>query len=121
MERWEEILDYWFGTPAATAEYLESRMPLWFGGAKETDDDIRARFEKDVEAAAAGRLSAWERDPRSCLALIVVLDQFSLNIYRDQRRSFENSALAVPITERAIERGFDQRVLPIQRLFYYLP
>jgi uncharacterized protein (DUF924 family) len=96
-------------------------MALWFGGAPETDEQIRRRFEPWVGQAAEGRLSAWEASAESCLALILLLDQFTLNIYRDQAKSFELNDLALPIALRALERGDDQRVEPVRRVFFYLP
>ncbi len=121
MNRAEEILEFWFGHYQPSKEYFAERMHLWFGGTPEIDENIRRRFETDVQQAAAGQLSSWEEDPRSCLALIVLLDQFSLNIYRDEPRSFEQSAMAIPIAERALARGFDQKVPVIMRAFFYLP
>src|SRR6476620_7693677 len=88
MTRHEEILKFWFDQIVATDHYFEERNELWFGGTPETDAMIRSRFEKDVKLAETGQLSAWGSDPRSCLALIILLDQFSLNIYRDLPQSF---------------------------------
>jgi len=120
-QTWNSILDYWFGKPEATQSYLDERNDLWFGGADTTDEFIRANFAKEIEAASRGQLKAWESEPESCLALIVLLDQFSMNIERDTRRCYERSALAIPIAEKAIERGFDKKVHFVKRSFFYLP
>jgi uncharacterized protein (DUF924 family) len=118
---WTPILKYWFGKPEATRAYLDQRNELWFGGAKETDAYIRAHFAAEIEAASQGQLKAWEDEPESCLALILLLDQFSMNLERDTRRCYERSAMAIPIAERAIERGFDRKVHLAQRAFFYMP
>ncbi|MGZ3708310.1 MAG: DUF924 family protein [Bdellovibrionota bacterium] len=110
---WQTVLDYWFGKNGGTE--------LWFGGTPEIDEHIRKTFEKDVTSAASGKLTDWESAPESCLALIILLDQFSLNLYREQPRSYDQSAMAIPIALRAIERGFDKKVPPLQRAFFYMP
>jgi uncharacterized protein (DUF924 family) len=112
-----DILKFWFEEPKTP----EAMMQLWFGGTAEIDAAIRARFETDVIAAAEGKYGAWVGAPDTCLALVILLDQFTLNIYRDQARSFEWNAKALPIALRAIEKGFDRRVSPLERVFYYLP
>lgn len=117
-----DVLEFWFGpAPEVTAAYLEPRTGLWFGGAPATDAEIRARFGDLVAAAARGEFAAWEADARRCLALIVLLDQFSLNLHRDDRRGFDQSAMAIPIALRALERGLDRQVTPPERIFFYLP
>lgn len=121
-DRHAEVLEFWFGpAPEVTSAYLEPRTALWFGGAPETDAGIRARFGDLVAAAARGELAAWEADARRCLALVVLLDQLSLNLHRDDRRGFDQSAQAIPIALRALERGFDRQVTPPERMFFYMP
>lgn len=121
-DRADEVLGYWFGpAPEVTSAYLGPRTALWFAGAPETDAEVRARFGDLVAAAARGELAAWEADARSCLALVVLLDQFSLNLHRDDRRGFDQSAQAIPISLRALERGFDRQVTPPERMFFYMP
>lgn len=94
---------------------------MWFWGGEKVDDEIRRRFEADVTAAAEGRLARWEETPKGALALIVLLDQFSLNLYREQPKSYLQSELAIPIAERAIQRGWEWVYTPLERLFLYLP
>jgi uncharacterized protein (DUF924 family) len=115
------VLDYWFGDLAETPRYFAERNRLWFGGAAETDAHIRSHFESDVTAAAEGWLAAWEATPKGCMALIVLLDQFSLNLYREQPRSYQQSELAIPLAERAIARGWERQLTCAERAFLYLP
>lgn len=71
--------------------------------------------------ARDGALSGWEQTPAGALALVIVLDQFPLNMYRDQPLSFSTEAQARAVAGRAIDRALD-RQLPIDRLaFLYLP
>jgi len=113
MERSLAILDYWFG-PKAGQEF-------WFGADEATDREVREKFSKDLDDAVAGKLKAWEDDPERTVALVVLLDQFSLQLFREQRRSYDQAALALPIVERALARGFDRKVSFFKRAFLYMP
>jgi uncharacterized protein (DUF924 family) len=117
MTQFKTILDFWFHE----AKSPQERMALWFGGEEKTDEKIRKKFEADVVAAAAGKYQNWETQADSCLALIILLDQFSLNIYRGKPKSFEVNALALPVALHALEQGYDQKASVSEKLFYYLP
>lgn len=117
MNKVKQILKFWFHE----AKSPQERMGLWFGGEEKTDNLIREKFESDVVAAAEGKFSKWEAQPESCLALIILLDQFSLNIYRGQPKSFEINTLALPIALRALDQGYDRAASMSEKLFYYLP
>jgi uncharacterized protein (DUF924 family) len=119
--RAKAVLDYWFGDLEQTPEYFKKRMPFWFFGGEKVDAYIRRHFEKDVIKAARGGYKAWERSPREALALIVLLDQFSLNLYREQPRSYDQSKLALPIADRMIQKRLHLLLTPIERAFVYLP
>ena len=106
---------FWFGEPPG-----ESRAE-WFRKDAAFDEEIRRRFG-DVHAAAARReRDAWRAAPESMLALIVVLDQFSRNLYRNDPRAFAQDAYALECAKQAVERGDDGALLPVQRQFLYLP
>jgi uncharacterized protein (DUF924 family) len=113
MERYREILAFWFG-PGSGAK-------LWFSGDPATDRAVQERFSADVADAVAGRLPAWEDYPESTVALVVLLDQFSLQLHRKQRRGYEQAALALPIVERALAKGFDRQLACEERGFLYMP
>ena len=109
------IYRFWFGEPPG-----ESRAE-WFRKDASFDEEIRRRFG-DVHAAAARReLDAWRAQPRSMMALVVVLDQFSRNLYRNDARAFAQDAYALEIAKQAVERGNDAALLPVERQFLYLP
>jgi uncharacterized protein (DUF924 family) len=93
----------------------------WFKKDSGFDAAITARFLPTYEAAAAGRLSHWEDRPEGALALVITLDQFSRNMFRGSARTFAADALARAVADRAIARGFDQRVAKSDRQFLYLP
>jgi len=110
-----QVLDFWFGAPrgAARAE--------WFRKDEGFDAQIRSRFG-EVHAAAANReLEGWRGERESMLALIVVLDQFSRNLYRNDPRAFAQDAHALGCAREALARGDDALSLPVEREFLYLP
>ncbi len=112
-----DVLDFWFNEKLSVKE----KNRLWFGGGEKVDAVIRSRFGATVVSAAEGRLSDWVNEANSCLALIILLDQFTLNIYRGQALSFELNVKALPMAIDAIRKGFDQRVPRERRTFFYLP
>ncbi len=108
-----EVLAFWFrGDP---------RDPRWFRKDDAFDRDIRTRFLPLYERAARGELDAWREAPRSCLALIVVLDQFPRNMFRGSARAFATDPLALGAARHALARGWDRELAPAERLFAYLP
>lgn len=107
-----EILAFWFSDRA---------RPLWFVRDTAFDAEIRAGFEASHKAAAAGRLQSWEGAAESCLALVLLLDQFSRNIHRDSPKAFAADPLARAVATRAIVRGFDRALEFHRRSFLYLP
>jgi uncharacterized protein (DUF924 family) len=93
----------------------------WFSKDPAFDDEIRSRFLAIHEAAAAGHLAGWEATPEGALALLILLDQFPRNMFRGSARAFATDLPARDIAERAIAHGFDQKVPPVDRIFFYLP
>jgi uncharacterized protein (DUF924 family) len=114
------VLDYWFGAPGSPER---GRMrALWFTKSAATDEEIRARFGALVEAALRGELSHWaEGDMRDALALIVLLDQFTRNIFRDSARAFAGDVAALAVAKGLVAGGRDGQLPPPERLFVYLP
>lgn len=118
---WDEVITSFHAKPICAAP-IPQNFKLWFGGTPEIDSDIRAKFGSDVEAATRGDyLAAWTSDKYSCLALIILLDQFALNIYRDDPKSFNSSALAIPLTYKMVEAGWDRELPFAMQMFTYLP
>jgi uncharacterized protein (DUF924 family) len=109
-------------TPKAVVAFWREAGPdKWFSRSDAFDADIRSRFLPTYEAAAAGKLSEWEDQAESALALILVLDQFPRNMFRGDKRAFAADALARDVAHRAINRGFDKTFPPAERTFFYLP
>jgi uncharacterized protein (DUF924 family) len=112
-----EVLDFWFG-PGETRGKARAE---WFRKDEEFDAQIRRRFMALHAAAALGELEGWRAQPRSLLALVVVLDQFSRNLYRGDARSFAQDGHALACAREAIARGDEKSLLPVERQFLYLP
>jgi uncharacterized protein (DUF924 family) len=116
---WTELLDFWFAPPGSP-EHGRPRA-CWFRKSAAFDAVIRARFLATHEAALAGALDAWRGRPLSALALIVALDQFPRNLFRDDPRAYSADARALEIARDTVAQGFDRVLLPVQRCFVYLP
>lgn len=116
---WQDVLDFWF-LPAGTPGHLTARQ-AWFRKDPAFDDEIRTRFEPLIRHAIAGELLNWEVDPRGALARIILLDQFTRNIWRDTPQAFSGDAAALAAAQRALDAGHDQAVRPVERAFFYLP
>lgn len=108
----QQILDFWY-SPAVAKH--------WFASTPELDADIKARFENVWQRATAGELDDWAQTPAGALALIIVLDQFPLNMYRGLPLAFSSEQKAVAITKLAVAAGFHAQLPENRRLFMLLP
>ena len=116
----QAVLDFWF-LPAGSAGHGAARRE-WFHKDAQFDAQIRERFGALLELALAGGLPAWQDGgPLPALALIVLLDQFTRNVYRGTPRSFAGDALALHTARRLVDTGAERTLLPQQRGFVYLP
>ena len=119
--RIEKILAFWFMERSLSAPQIDDRMDTWFGEDAAFDEEIRTEFINDVEQACAGELDHWAHEPRGRLALILLLDQFRRNIYRNTAQAFEFDKQALKLcVEGAMEKK-DQGLAPIERAFFYMP
>lgn len=115
-----DLLEFWFGDPSDQAN-LEGRNKLWFSSTRAQDRELRERFGALHVRAAAGELGAWMDGPRTALALIVLLDQLTRNLYRGAAAAFANDARALMCSRQCIERGFDSALYLAERTFLYMP
>ena len=111
------VLDFWF----TSAKGLGSPRIEWFRQDRAVDGEIRRRFGDLHERAARGEMNAWRASPEPMLALVIVLDQFSRNLYREDPRAFAQDALARECANQALTRGDDLGLVPVQRQFLYMP
>jgi len=107
-----EVLEFWF---------RESSRPRWFENDADFDREIAERFRADHARAVKGGCDAWQATPEGALALVIVLDQFSRNLFREDPRAFAADAQARTVAAQAIDRGFDMGVPIERRIFFYMP
>ena len=106
-----EIVSFW----------REAGPDKWFEHDEAFDQAIRLRFLPAYEAAANGKLAAWEESIEGALALVLLLDQFPRNMFRGGARAFATDVLARAVADHALARGLDQATDPPLRPFFYLP
>jgi uncharacterized protein (DUF924 family) len=114
--RVQTVIEFWFGSPLRDEVRAE-----WFRKHEPFDATIRERFGSLVEAALAGGLRDWDADPEGALARILLLDQFTRNVFRGGVRAFAGDALALEASRALVARGDDRRLSGVQRWFAYLP
>jgi len=114
------VLDFWFGDPE-DAGNVASRGKLWFAPTREQDQALREGFGNLHERAQRGELEHWRDKPRSALALILLLDQFTRSLYRGTRAAFANDTRALAISQGGISRGMDGAMGIAERAFWYMP
>ncbi len=117
----EEILTFWFDEIRDEPAYFEEYAPRWFVQNADFDRQIVQRFQTDYELAAQGQLTHWTETARGGLALVLVLDQFPRNMFRNDPRAFATDPLARQIAEQMIATGLDQQLRLIERYFVYVP
>ena len=107
-----DVLNFWF---------YELNASDWFAKSDRLDNTIRDRFADLHQAASQCELYAWRSTAEGRLAEIIVLDQFSRNIYRDQAQAFVTDSLALALAQEAVAKGFDKSLTVQQRAFLYMP
>ena len=112
-----EVLTFWFGEGADYGK----RHKRWFEKDAAFDARVAQRWRKLHEEMLQRKHRDWLDDPCSCLARIIVLDQFPRNIYRGTARAFSSDALALEAAKHLVDRGWDRDFLPVERMFAYLP
>jgi uncharacterized protein (DUF924 family) len=108
----QDILAFWFAGENAAS---------WFASDPAFDAQIRGRFGETAKMAADGALDDWATMPPGWLALLILLDQFSRNLHRQDSRAWGQDTKALALALAGIERGDDQQLPPLQRAFAYLP
>jgi uncharacterized protein (DUF924 family) len=117
----DEIQAFWFGELNEAGLCAVDRNALWFTASPETDKRCRDRFGPLVEQAIAGDLRSWEEANPGLIALILLLDQFTRNIYRGTAQAFAGDSRALALAQHTIETGHHQRLPAIHQVFLYLP
>jgi uncharacterized protein (DUF924 family) len=109
---YQEIIDFWF---------TELKPKQWWQKDTAFDLMIQTRFGELLDQAKANELFQWREAALGSLAEVIVLDQFSRNIYREKPESFASDSLALALAQFAISKGFDRDLPDVQRIFLYMP
>ena len=115
------VLDFWFGSFDAAGLADAAHQARWWKKDPAFDAELRQRFGAEVLAAAAGKRDLWLVTPRGRLAVVILLDQCSRNIFRDTPAMFAQDARALAIACDGLERGDDRDLQTDERAFLYLP
>jgi uncharacterized protein (DUF924 family) len=117
---WQPILAFWFGDDEAEGGTAEQSR-RWWRKDPAFDAEIRERFGGVHARIEAGACEGWLEDPRGLVAYVIVLDQFSRNMFRDTPAMFASDARALAAAKRGVAAGFDAQVPREMRSFLYMP
>ena len=109
---YRELLDYWFS---------EEVSGFWFNSTPEFDQHIRDSYAELWQQAANGELDVWRESPEGCLALVILLDQFPLNMFRGTAKSFSTEQQSRDVARHAIQQNFDSSMPTKHKAFLYMP
>ena len=116
-----QVLEFWLGNALSLGWPSESRGELWFGGGAALDRQIEANFGDLVRDAVASGLSGWEAAPLDRLALLLLLDQFTRNVFRGSAKAFRGDPRALALALDTMDRGWDAELPLAGRAFLMLP
>ncbi|BCT90534.1 DUF924 family protein [Acinetobacter variabilis] len=109
---YQDILDFWFSPET---------QPNWFAKSDQFDQSLKEKFGDILKQASKAELWSWRKNADGRLAEILVLDQFSRNIFRDTPGAFAQDSLALALAQEAISQDLDKQLSPEQRSFLYMP
>jgi uncharacterized protein (DUF924 family) len=121
MNDQDRVLSFWIEPKPVTEDELAQRGKIWFFGGKEIDQKIQMEFGELVERAARGELDDWAATARGRQALVILLDQFTRNLYRGSPQAFASDAKAVELAASGYDTGLFDAFDSIDHLFMSLP
>ena len=113
------VMDFWFGRHGDRGR--DTPRQQWFQKSDAFDEQIRDRFGMLIPRAIAGDLQTWPAEPEGAVAQILVLDQFTRNVFRDSAQAFAGDARALTAAQALVNAGLDRTLPGVQRQFVYLP
>lgn len=115
------VVAFWLGPSLEGPEAALARLDWWYRGGEAVDEEIRVRFGELLPRACAGALSEWEKTATGALALVILLDQFTRNLYRNTPDAYIGDSSAFRIVEKTIDRELDHELHPVARIWLYHP
>jgi uncharacterized protein (DUF924 family) len=115
------VLDFWLADGVTLGWPSHEMKKRWFTGGPELDQTIARQFGSAVALAQAGGLADWEAAPLDRLALIILLDQFTRNMFRGSARAFAGDARAQQLVQQTLAAQQDRQLPWVGRVFLYMP
>ena len=116
-----DIVAFWLSDSRDSPDRADARRGWWYEGGPAVDEAIRARFGDLVPRACARELMGWRDTPQGALALVLLLDQFTRNLYRGTVGAYAGDPCAFEVVRHAIDRGLDRGLHPVARIWLYHP
>jgi len=116
-----DILEFWFGPTWRDGTVSDADRKRWWVKSPELDEEIRESFAETHGEIVAGNRENWLESAEGALAYVIVLDQFSRNMFRDSAAMYANDARATAAAGAAVEAGFDRQLSDTLRMFLYMP
>lgn len=116
-----QITAFWLGPALDSADLALARKDWWYRGGPAVDEEIRQRFGALVDEACAGGLTDWEESAQEAFAMILLLDQFTRNLFRGTPDAWKGDPRAFQIVNRAIDTGLDRELHPVEAIWLYHP
>lgn len=115
------IVSFWLGPSLDGPEAAILRKDWWYRGGKAVDEEIGTRFGEFLPRACAGAFREWNRTATGCLALVILLDQFTRNLYRNTPQAYLGDPRAFKIAVKTIDQQLDDELHPVERIWLYHP
>lgn len=111
QKNWQDVISFW----------KQAGPKKWFAKDDGFDQEMRQQFMPLLEQAIEGQLDHWKENADACLGLILILDQFSRNLFRNNPKAFSQDPAALSAARHALEQGYELKVDPELRSFIYMP
>jgi uncharacterized protein (DUF924 family) len=121
MSKVEAIINFWFDGITGPEQLFGAISALWFDSTEDFNNKIRSDFLADIDKAIAGEYDEWLSSPRGCLAMIILLDQFTRNMFPSTIEQIKGDNKAISVAEHLIQQGFEAHLWPVHLGFAYLP
>lgn len=125
IERAGAVLSYWFGEgweQQPASHWPQAKMGIWFRGGPQVDQEVKEKFGTDVDSIASGAYDSWmEHSHTTCLAGIILMDQYTRNVYRGSKQAFALDPKALSWSLHLLDTGRYKELTPCQRVFALLP
>lgn len=117
----DEIVQFWLGPSLDSPDLAYGRRDWWYRGGVAVDEEIRDRFGTEVAGACRRELMDWQDTPNGAFAMILLLDQFTRNLYRNTPDAYLGDACAFDVVNHAIDNKLDLELHPVGRIWLYHP